>query len=122
NEPAPVITGLEAWPDPRRQVGDVTTIRSEAFLGVVLTVLVVGMSSSQGRDGAGQTLDVRVMAVDVTQQTYREFDLTLLAGLTYQQLQALGPVPQTYAEFNEEAYCPRPRPRTGFSTHCRVTW
>lgn len=100
-EPAPVIRGLEVATDPRRQVGDVTVVRSEAFLGVTLTVLIVGLTSSHTPGGSSQVLDVRVIDVDVNAQTYAQFDQSLVDGLTYQQWNAI--TSQNYQTFNQEA-------------------
>src|SRR5699024_12734860 len=56
----PTITGLGVIYDPRRQVGEVYTLRSE-WLGIELRVLVVGISEDHG-NGSHQSLTVRVIA------------------------------------------------------------
>lgn len=98
--PKPIITGLEVAYDPRRQLGDTVRIESDRFLGVKMTALVVGVSNSAGNDGYSQSLSVRIIEVSRIGQTYAEYDQTLTGNLTYTQWQALGPLPQTYEEFN----------------------
>ena len=67
--PQPTITGLGVIYDPRRQVGDVYTLRSE-WLGIALRVLVVGISEDHG-DGSHQSLTVRVIsATSIRPVTY----------------------------------------------------
>lgn len=100
--PKPVITGLEVTYDPRRQLGDMVTIESTRFIGVTMTALVVGVSNSGDSGGYTQSLSVRIVDVKRTNQTYAEYNDSLTASnLTYAQWQALGPLPQTYAQFNE---------------------
>lgn len=100
--PKPVITGLEVAYDPRRQLGDMVTIESTRFIGVTMTALVVGVSNSGDSGGYAQSLSVRIVDVKRTNQTYAEYNDSLGSGnLTYAQWQALGPLPQTYAQFNE---------------------
>lgn len=100
--PKPVITGLEVAYDPRRQLGDTVTIESTRFMGVTMTALVVGVSNSADSGGYTQSLSVRIVDVKRTNQTYAEYNDSLSAtNLTYAQWQALGPLPQTYAQFNE---------------------
>src|SRR5699024_12814402 len=65
----PTITGLGVIYDPRRQVGDVYTLRSE-WLGIELRVLVVGISEDHG-NGSLQSLTVRVIsATNIRPFTY----------------------------------------------------
>lgn len=100
--PKPVITGLEVAYDPRRQLGDTVTIESTRFMGVTMTALVVGVSNSADSGGYEQSLSVRIVDVKRTNQTYAEYNDSLAAAnLTYAQWQALGPLPQTYKQFNE---------------------
>src|SRR5699024_5565645 len=63
-EPEPTITNMGVIYDPRRQVGDVYTVRSE-WLGIVLRVLVVGISEEHG-GGSTQSLTVRVISATST--------------------------------------------------------
>lgn len=101
--PSPTITGMEVVYDPRRQLGDVITISSPALLGIELTALIVGVRNSAG-DSYSQSLDVRIITKKSTYATYAEYDKTLAGtGLTYAQWQALGPLPQTYKQFNDAA-------------------
>ena len=76
--PQPVVTGLSVNPDPRLQLGDVVTIRSEKFLGIQLTVLIVGMDRSGGPDGYSQDLTVKVLDAKALSQTYHEFGASML--------------------------------------------
>lgn len=97
--PKPTISGLSITPDPRLQLGDVITISSPDLMGVTMTALVVGVSSSFG-DSYEQSLTVRIINVSTTFTTYAEYDKSISGNLSYEQWQALGPVPQSYAEFN----------------------
>src|SRR5690606_791697 len=97
-KPLPTITGLSIVPDPRLQLGDRITISSPDFMGVSLNALIVGVDSSFG-GSYEQSLTVRVTGATSTFTTYAEFNASG-GALTYQQWQALGPVPETYAEFN----------------------
>lgn len=99
--PKPTISGLSIVPDPRLQLGDVITIDSPSLMGVTLTALIVGLSSSFGVTYE-QSLTVRVIDATSTFATYAEYDQTLSGNLSYAQWQALGPLPQSYAEFNNE--------------------
>lgn len=100
--PKPVITGMEVIYDPRRQLGDVITISSPTYLGVTLTALIVGIRNGAGPDYT-QSLDVRIITAKTTFTTYAEYNKTIPDGLTYAQWQLLGPLPQTYSQFNTAA-------------------
>lgn len=97
--PSPIITGVSIVPDPRLQLGDVITVES-ALMGVTLTVLITGMSTGHAAGGMSMELSVRVISADVTGMTYEQFNMG--GNLTYAQLNALAPTPQTYAQFNAE--------------------
>lgn len=97
----PTITGLGILYDPRLQLGDVVTIDSPGLMGVKITALVVGISNSGGNTFE-QSLAVRIINVSTTFTTYAEYDKSISGNLSYEQWQALGPVPQSYAEFNNE--------------------
>lgn len=99
--PKPTISDLGVVPDPRLQLGDVITIDSPSLMGVTMTALVVGVSSSFGASYE-QSLTVRIIGVTTTYTTYAEYDQMISGNLSYAQWQALGPVPQSYAEFNNE--------------------
>lgn len=99
--PSPTITGLSIDPDPRLQLGDRITIASPDFMGVTMNALIVGVDSSFGGSYA-QSLTVRITSASSTFTTYAEFNASG-GALTYAQWQALGPVPETYAEFNTSA-------------------
>lgn len=99
--PKPTITGLSIVPDPRLQLGDRIKIDSPDFMGVTLDALIVGVDS--GFSGSyEQSLTVRIIGATTTFTTYAEFNRAG-GALTYQQWQALGPVPETYAQFNSSA-------------------
>lgn len=99
--PKPTITNLEVVYDPRLQLGDVIKIDSNGYLGVVLTGLIVGMENSGGGVYA-QSLSIRIISATTTFTTYAEYDASLGgSNLTYAQWQALGPIPETYAQFND---------------------
>lgn len=99
--PQPTITGLGIVPDPRLQLGDVITVESE-LMGVTLTVLIT--SVSMGHDGSELSMELGVRVISVTRDsmTYAQYDQSINGNLSYAQWQALGPVPQSYAEFNNE--------------------
>ena len=85
--PQPTITGMGVVYDPRRQLGDVYTIRS-AWLGIELRVLVVGLSEEHG-DGAFQSLTVRVVSATSTRTvTYDDLAAAWGSG-NYAGLQAV---------------------------------
>lgn len=98
--PKATITGMEVIYDPRRQLGDVITISSPSYMGVELDVLIVGVRNSAG-DQFTQSLDVRIITAKSTFTTYAEYNKQIPDGLTYQQWQTLGPLPQTYEQFND---------------------
>lgn len=98
--PQPVITGLEIVYDPRLQLGDVVSVESPDLMGVELAALVIGISESAGGTFS-QSLSVRIISATSTFTTYAELNDSLPGtSLTYAQWQALGPLPQTYAQFN----------------------
>lgn len=99
--PEPVITGLEVVYDNSRKLGDVVVIDSPSLMGVRMSALVVGISEAAGNDGFTQSLSVRIISSTSTEMTYGEFN-TVAGGanLSYAQWQALGPVPESYGQFN----------------------
>lgn len=98
--PKPTISGLSIVPDPRLQLGDVITIDSPKLMGVTLTALIVGLSSSFSGEYE-QSLTVRVIEATTTYTSYAEYNDSLPGSdLTYAQWQTLGPIPQTYTQFN----------------------
>src|SRR5690606_37206468 len=80
--PKPTITGLSIVPDPRLQLGDVITVDSPSLMGVTLTALIVGLSSSFGATYE-QSLTVRVIEASSTFTTYAEYNNALSGELTY---------------------------------------
>lgn len=99
--PEPVITGMGIVPDPRLQLGDVITVESE-LMGVTLTVLITSVNMAHDTSGLSMELGVRVISATRDSMTYAQYDQTIDGNLSYAQWQALGPVPQSYAEFNNE--------------------
>lgn len=98
--PKPTITGLSITPDPRLQLGDVVTIGSPKLMGVSLKALIVGVSNSFG-ERFDQSLSVRIISTATSYTTYAEYNDSLGGNsMSYQQWQALGPLLQTYTEFN----------------------
>lgn len=98
--PKPTITGLSVAPDPRLQLGDVVAIDSPNLMGVSLRALIVGVSNNFG-DRFEQSLSVRIISTETSYTTYAEYNEALGGNsMSYQQWQALGPVPQSYQEFN----------------------
>ncbi|MGP5365757.1 hypothetical protein ACTXLB_20850, partial [Brachybacterium tyrofermentans] len=95
--PLPMITGLDVWPDPRVQLGDVITVRSPVYLGAVFTALVTGVTNRH--DGAAsQSLSIRLLSVTVTgSQSYEDWSTQHPGTLTYAQWAAL--TTQTYTAF-----------------------
>lgn len=94
--PAPVVTGMEVWPDPRLQLGDVIEVQSAIYLGTVFTAMVTGVENSH--DGtAAQSLQVRILAIRSTFQTYESWSEQHEGTLTYSQWAAL--TAQTYQHF-----------------------
>ncbi|HCS2945687.1 TPA: hypothetical protein OQU49_004282 [Shigella flexneri] len=72
--PQPTITDMGVIYDPRRQIGDVITVRSD-WIGISLRVLIVGLSESHG-GGSTQSLTVRVISA------------TNIRGVSYDDLAA----------------------------------
>ena len=94
--PLPVITGLDVWPDPRIQRGDVIRIDSTAYLGVTFTALVTEVR--RAHDGAASmALSVRILSLRSTFQTYEAWAVQHGDALTYDQWAAL--TAQTYTAF-----------------------
>lgn len=84
--PHPTITDLGLIYDPRRQVGDVYTLRSE-WLGIELRLLVTRISENHG-DGAHQSVTVRVIsATSIRAVTYDDLAAAWGTG-NYAGLQA----------------------------------
>ena len=84
--PQPTIPDLGVIYDPRRQIGDVYTIRSE-WLGIELRVLVTDISEDHG-DGSHQSLTVRVIsATNIRPVTYDDLAAAWGTG-NYEGLQA----------------------------------
>lgn len=67
--PSPTITGMGVVYDPRRQLGDVITIKSPTLLGVELRALIVGIQN-EARDGYSQSLSVRIISAKSMYATY----------------------------------------------------
>ncbi|WP_440102371.1 hypothetical protein [Glutamicibacter mishrai] len=95
----PRVDQLTVTPDPRLQLGDRIKLNSEDFLGITLDVVIIGIDSAFS-DSYTQSLSVRVLGATTTYTTYEEFNADG-GNLTYEQWQDLGPVPETYEEFND---------------------
>lgn len=77
--PHPTITDLGLIYDPRWQLGDVLTLRSE-WLGIELRVLITRISEDHG-DGARQSVTVRVIsATSIRPVTYAELEAAWATG------------------------------------------
>ena len=99
SSPRPVITDLGVVYDPRRQLGDKITISSPNLMGVTLQALVTGISNGAGAGGFEQSLTVVITDASTTYTTYEQFNAEG-GTLTYAQWQAIGPLPETYTQFN----------------------
>ena len=101
-KPLPTLPGLEVSPDPRRQLGDVVLIQSPTFMGVTLRALIVGVSTAF--DGTlSQSLSVRLIGATSTFTTFAQYNNEIPgSSLTLAQWQTLGPVPETFSEFNQK--------------------
>lgn len=99
--PHATITGMEVLYDPRRQLGDVVIISSPSYMGVELTVLIVGVRNSAG-DSFTQSLDVRVISASTSFTTYAEHEAAYPDSLTYEQWRAIYPDTTTYDGFNAD--------------------
>lgn len=95
----PRVDQLTVTPDPRLQLGDRIKLNSEDFLGISLDAVIIGINSAFS-DSYTQSLSVRILGATTTYTTYEEFNADG-GNLTYEQWQALGPVPETYEEFND---------------------
>lgn len=84
--PQPVITGMGVTYDPRRQLGDVITIKSPNLMGVELRALIVGINNSAGT-AFSQSLDVRIISAKSTYASYDEL-AAVWAGGNYDSLNA----------------------------------
>lgn len=99
--PKPTITGLEVTPDPRRQLGDVIRLESPDLMGVTMTALIVDRRKAGSAGGHTETLAVRIQSAVSQFTTFAEYNASMPGTqLTFQQWDALGPKPQTFAEFN----------------------
>lgn len=95
--PMPVITGMDLWPDPRIQRGDVIRIDSAAYLGARFNALVTGVDRSRGESSV-MSVTIRLLSLTtVGSQTYEEWSASHPGALTYQQWAAL--TTQTYEAF-----------------------
>lgn len=95
--PLPVITGLDLWPDPRIQRGDVIRIDSSQYLGARFNAVVTGVSRSRDVASSMQVTIRLLSLTTVGSQTYEEWSAAHPGILTYQQWAAL--TTQTYEAF-----------------------
>lgn len=93
---SPVITGMGMVPDPRLQLGDIITIRSDAYIGATFLALITSIRNAH--DGvAAQDVQVRLLAVSTTLETYSRWNAAYAGTLTYEQFAALSAM--TYQQF-----------------------
>lgn len=86
--PQPIITGMGVTFDPRRQLGDVVTVRSNELLGAELRCLVIGVHNADSPDrGLTQALDVRVISATAKFVTYDQLAAAWGSG-NYASLEA----------------------------------
>ena len=97
--PSPVMGTLRVVYDPRRQVGDVIPVRSDAYLGVRFTCLIVTIQNSSGKSFS-QELGLVILSTQTVFTTYEQFNAQNTGALTYEQWSALAPTTQTYSQFN----------------------
>lgn len=93
---SPTIQGLEVVPDPRLQLGDRVTIRSDAYMGAVLTGIITGISTDDSGKLA-QKLSLRLTSLKSTFQTYDAWNEQYPGILTYDQWAGLSAM--TYNQF-----------------------
>ena len=98
----PQITGLNVTPDPRRQIGDTITIRSENFLGVTIRGKVTGIDETISGDGYTQSLNIEPLHVSTGALTWAEWEAAFPGTLTYTQWQDLRDATDTYDDFNTQ--------------------
>lgn len=98
----PQITGLEVTPDPRRQIGDTLTIRSENFLGVTIRGKITGISETLSAEGYEQSLNVEPTNVTPGTMTWEQWEQAFPGTLTYTQWEALRDTSDTFDDFNTD--------------------
>ncbi|KAA0979875.1 hypothetical protein FQ154_01575 [Paeniglutamicibacter gangotriensis] len=99
---APIIRDVPIIPDTRIQKGDVFWLEDTDVYRVRLKVLVMGLNltiSAGPPVTMDQSITCRIISMERLGMTYEEFNLEG-PNVTYQQWQAQGPLPQTYADFN----------------------
>lgn len=98
----PVITGLEVTYDPRLQLGDVVTIQSADYMGVILRCLIIGVSRQGSTGGYSMGLSVRVISAQSTFTTYEEFETAMGGAVTYDAFATIWGGTATYNDFNND--------------------
>lgn len=92
----PTIGDMPVVPDPRLQLGDRVTIRSDKYIGAVFTAIITGISLSAG-DSFSQSISVRLTSLQSTFQSYDAWNSQYPGVLTYDQWAVL--TTQTYDQF-----------------------
>lgn len=92
----PTIGSMSITPDPRLQLGDRVTIRSNKYIGAVFTAIITGISLSAG-DAFTQEISVRLTSLEATFETYDGWNSQYPGVLTYDQWAAL--TSMTYNQF-----------------------
>lgn len=93
---SPTISGLEVIPDPRLQLGDLITVRSDQYIGAVFTAIITGITLG-GSGTFTQSLSVRLTSLESTFQSYDAWNTQYPGVLTYDQWAVL--TTQTYNQF-----------------------
>lgn len=94
--PKPAAKSVAVVPDPRLQLGDKIILESDDYMGVRLSAAICGvhLGYSLG-DGLSQELDLAVTDLEITGQTYGQFNMG--ASQTYGQFNNGN---QSYSAFN----------------------
>lgn len=92
----PTIGSMQITPDPRLQLGDRVTIRSNKYVGAVFTAIITGINLDAG-DSFSQQISVRLTSLDTTFETYDGWNAQYPGVLTYDQWAAL--TSMTYNQF-----------------------
>lgn len=100
--PQPVITGLRVRFDPRIQLGDVISVKSENYMGTELRCLVVGVSIAAGANGYSMDLSVRVIRAQSMFATYEEFEKAWGNTANYSAFETVWGMTATYQDFNAD--------------------
>lgn len=99
--PQATITSLRVGFDPRLQLGDVVTIESQAFMGVSLRCLIVGMET--GFSGSyAQGLSVRIISASTSFTTYGQFAEAWGSNADFESFATAWDAISSYANLNSD--------------------